>query len=270
MNSNTFIVLLLFLLGLTVANIIIQHFWNETNFITASASSTSVGDVNLTIQSSTALSNQQGTIDFGSGRVNASCDFCQMDSNSTTVSLYSNGSNMSQLVPGLANCCAGFTLVTAGFLLENTGSSNISIGYTCTGNCTFASFIGGTRNAGIGGLELRAVPNVIALQSGETGALDTASSCPGGSTLFRDGQWNITNSSSYNGGVQGKYGNSVYTTLSSRGHWLCGNYSNPALESDNTKDAAVIDINITIPQDAQAGAGRSSFRLTFNGTDASG
>ena len=241
------------------------------NLITAAASSTGTGDTNLTITATTSLTNQLQTINFANGRVNASCDFCEMDSNSTTVSLYSNGSNMSQMIPTLANCCVSWFVVSNGFLLENTGNVNISIGYTCSGNCTFASFIGGTRSPGMGGIQIRAAPNNIAKQSGESGVTDTTNSCTGGGILFRDIQWNITNSSSYTGGgVQGGFGNVVYTSLSSRGHWLCGNYSNAMLEPNNDRDAGVIDINVTIPQDAPSGAGPSTFRLTFNGTDSSG
>ena len=241
------------------------------NLITAAASSTGTGDTNLTITATTSLTNQQQTIDFGSGRVNSSCDFCEMDSNSTTVSLYSNGSNASQIIPTLANCCVSFFVVQNGFLLENTGNVNISVGYTCAGNCTSASFIGGTRSPGMGGLQIRVAPNNIAKQTNESGVTDTTNSCTGGGLKFRDTQWNITNSTSYSGGgVQGGSGNSVYTSLSSSGHWLCGNYTNAMLEPNNDRDAGVVDINITIPQDAPAGAGRSSFRLTFNGTDASG
>lgn len=277
-SNRSIVILLSIALVLAVASIILNahRFQQATAFsemVTSAATSSGIGETNLTISSSTSLTNQNALINFGSGTVNASCDFCQMDSNQTTVSLFSNGSNLTQ-TPTLANCCVSFTVVSSGFLLENTGNVNLSVGYTCTGNCTFASFLGGSRAPGMGGLEIRVAPNSIARQSGESGVVDTTVSCQGGGSTFRDTQWNITNGSDYGGSgggaVNGTGGNEVYRSLSSRGHWLCGNYTNPGLDSDNSRDAGVVDINVTIPGTAPATGVRTSFRLTFNGTDSAG
>ncbi len=234
--------------------------------ITGVATSTTTGETNLTILAVTSISTTFNTLSFGSGRVNASCDFCIMDSNTTVISMYSNGSNFTA-----PQCCVNFnTSANAGFLIENTGNVNISIGYTCSGNCTFPAFIGGTRLLGMGGLELKVTPNSVTVQSGEQGSTDTASSCLGGGGLNITG-WNITNGSGGYGmgppngtGV----GQNTYVMISAAGHWLCGNQSHYPLDSGNTKDAAVVDINVTVPADAPATGIKSSFVLTFNATSA--
>ena len=287
--SNRTIMGLLFLaLFLTIASTVIgvsklNRLGGVYNLVTG-APSFSFGETNVTISSITALTliGGNGTaINFGTGFINSSCNFCQMDSNSIFVSGYSNGSNLSGAFQ--TQCCTTFTTPSAGFLLENTGNTNLSVGYTCSGNCTFANFIGGTRgeitkvgSTGGSGLEFKVTSNNIASQGGEEGILDTAASCRGGGTLYRDSSWNITNSSAYsncpsgfsnsfNGNCTG-IGTATYASLSTIGHYLCGNSSSYPLMSDNTQDAAVIDINITIAYDSGIGGGRSSFRLTFNGT----
>lgn len=234
-------------------------------YLTAAAT-TATGQTNLTITASTAITNQKALIDFGSGNVNASCDFCQMDSNGVTASTATtNGVNTSD-----GSCCGAWNYTqTAGFLLENTGNANISVGYTCSGNCTYGLFIGGSRPGGFGGLEIKVTSNNVASQTTESGGTDSASSCVGGGTLYRSGSWNITNSSSYSGALTeatGGLGEAYYVQLSSLGHWLCGNYTASPLMSDNTKDAAVVDINVSIASDSPATSVRSSFILTFNAT----
>lgn len=237
------------------------------DIFTGAATSTSTGKTNVTITSTTSLTNQVSDIDFGSGYVNASCEFCIMDTNQSVLNMFSNASNQSTVGTAGTLCCLSFTSVTSGFLIENTGNKNLSVGYTCSGNCTHASFIGGTLNGEMGGLEIKVNPNNIRVQSGETGGTDAAASCAAGGVngYFYWNAWNMTNLSSYSsagiGGDQGKY-----ISLSDTGHWLCGNRTNYPLDFDNTKDAAVIDINITIPNDAPATSIESSFTLTFNGT----
>lgn len=249
------------------------------SWLSSAAVSTATGDVNLSISAVTSLSNQRAIIDFGAGYVNASCNFCQMDSNAVTTSLYSNGSNFSSL----PQCCTSWnsTGQNAGFLLENTGNVNISVGYTCTGNCTFDTFIGGVRAPGMGGVEIKATSNSVAAQSGEVGGTDSSLSCVGGGTLynitFGTAAWNITNNTAWgsNNNVSGRtgagLGEAAYVPFSSTGHWLCGNQSSFPLSSVNGNDAAVVDINITIPATAPPTPPgvNNSFRLTFNGTSAS-
>ncbi len=269
-SNKTIIALLLVALAITIAGTIVSinkvmELRDNYGLLTSAATSSSTGQTNLTITATTSITNQNNTINFGSGRVNASCNFCAMDSNNTVTNLYTNGSDLTGTT---GQCCAGFTAVTDGFLIENTGNVNISVGYTCSGNCTHLLFIGGSRYPGMGGLEIRTVPNSIGVQVGDS-LVDTAASCQGGGTYYRDGQWNLTNASSYDQpGSFGKFGNSVYTSLSSFGHWLCGNNTHYPLEATNTRDAAVIDINVTIPADAIGTGVQSSFTLTFNGTSA--
>ena len=165
------------------------------------------------------------------------------------------------------SCCGTWNYSqTAGFLLENTGNVNISVGYTCAGNCTHLLFIGGSRAPGMGGLEIKVTANVAARQSTESGAADSVASCVAGGTYYRDFGWNITNSTSYSVAGLGSYGVANYTSLSAAGHWLCGNFTHSPLVSDNSKDAAVVDINVTIPTTAPATGIESIFTLTFNGT----
>jgi len=233
------------------------------------AASFSYGFTNLTITSNTALSLFGGngtTLNFGSGYINSTCNATAMDSNNINISYYANGSNLG----ANGRCGVGFSGVSTGFLIENTGNINVSVGYVCTGNCTHALFIGGARIYGTNGIDIKVTQNVDAQQSGEDGGIDTAASCQGGGSYYRDTGWNITNSSSYTGGALGSFGTGSYTAFapssSGSGHYLCGNSSHFPLASDNNRDAAVVDFNITIGADAPASGVRSSFTITFNGT----
>ena len=287
-SNKTIVLLLVISLSITILTVVVSvsklYGFGVVYTIFTGAPSFSFGETNITITSNTALSliGGNGTvISFGSGFINSSCNFCQMDSNGINVSGYANGSNLTTAGnPSISACCTTFTVPSSGFLLENTGNVNLSVGYTCSGNCTFANFIGGTRGRFVGGtggsgLEFKVTPNSVASQGGEEGGTDTAASCGGGGTLYRDSSWNITNSSAYSscpGGFSNTFnGNctgfptATYTSLGTN-HYLCGNSSNFPLMADNTQDAAVVDINITIVTDSGIGGGRSSFRLTFNGT----
>src|SRR3989344_5575250 len=98
----------------------------QYQFLSGAAVTTATGQTNLTITSSTSLTNQKFLIDFGSGNVNASCEFCAMDSNNVPFSMPSTGVNASS-----GACCGAWNYSqTAGFLLENTGNQNLSVGYT--------------------------------------------------------------------------------------------------------------------------------------------
>src|SRR3989344_6705272 len=266
------------------------------NFLTGAATDTSaVGEVNITINSVTSLTNQVSAISFGSGRVNASCDYCVIDTNFINTSYFSDGTKLSSPLPFHGGegqgCCVGFSGNQSGFLIENTGNVNISVGYQCSRNCTFDSFLGGTRQAAMAGLEIKVTPNLWAQQSGESGGLDTLASCagnsaggglnPGGLLPFNLSGWNISNATGWGIGngarSQAGFNGSTYVMLggvhyqspnnvSSGGHWLCGNQTHYPLSSNNNFDAAVVDINLTIPSDAPATGVRSSLLITFNGT----
>ncbi len=272
-HSNTLLITLFFValvLSITTTYMNINQisiFYLSTNPLTGAASF-SFGQTNLTINAVTSLSlaGANGTVlNFGSGYVNATCDAFVMDSNNINISLYSNGSILGG---AQGKCGVGFTSVSSGFLIENTGNQNISVGYTCSGNCTFSSFIGGTRY-GTNGLDIKITQNVDAGQAGEEGGTDVAASCQGGGTYYRDSAWNITNATTYTIAPFG-FGTGIYTAFapstSGNGHYLCGNSSHFPLASDNTRDAAVVDFNITIPANAPATSVRSSFTITFNGT----
>ena len=249
------------------------------NLLTGAATSTGTGQTNLTITSTTSLTNQNQNINFGSGRVNQSCNFCGLVGSDGYVNFFSNGSN----ITSGSTCCVSFTDPSNinAFLLENTGNVNISVGYTCSGNCTHATFLGGTRAPGMGGIEIMIGPNNQAAETGEQGSTDTSPSCQGGGNLYRDtsdgskGGYNITNASSYGGGSvrgvwskNGENGYFIAAVLSPYGHWLCGNQTNFPLMADNTKDAFAMTMNLTIPNDAIGTGVQSSLTLTFNGTSA--
>src|SRR3989344_1076895 len=235
-SDGFLLVLFVLALGVTVASSLVTlQNWGYLggNFLTGAAVTTAGGEANLTVNAVTSITNQNFTINFGSGYVNASCNFCSMDSNKTFINYFSNGSNPSSLEEG-RSCCVSFTEVSSGFLLENTGNTNLSVGYTCTGNCTHALYIGGTLYA----------------------------------QLNTNG-WNISNGTAWGGAIAGSgagLGDGLYVSLSTAGHWLCGNATSYPLRADNTQDAAVIDINVTIPHDAIGTGVRTSFNLTFNAT----
>src|SRR3989344_3025053 len=136
MHNKTIVVLLAFALAVSFVNVGLTYykinlFGGTVNLLTG-APSFSFGETNITVTSNTALtlSGGNGTaINFGSGFVNGSCNFCQLDSNNTFVSGYSNGSNLSD--SGQTQCCTSFTVPSSGFLLENTGNINLSVGYIC-------------------------------------------------------------------------------------------------------------------------------------------
>lgn len=239
------------------------------NLLTGAATTAAGGEANLTVNAVTSITNQNFTINFGSGYVNASCNFCSMDSNNTVINYFGNGSNTSSLEDG-RTCCVNFNTVTSGFLLENTGNTNLSVGYRCTGNCTHALYIGGNLAPTMGGLEIKVTPNNERRQYGESGGTDSAESCLGGGTLYAQlntNGWNISNTSAQGGDLRNAgRGDGVYVVLSSVGHWLCGNATSYPLEADNSRDAAVIDINVTIPANAIGTGVRTSFNLTFNAT----
>ncbi len=269
-SNKTIIMLLALALMVTVASTFFTiqkiNSLDQTFNVITGAPSFSFGETNITVSSVTALTlgGANGTlINFGTGYVNASCDACFIDSNNISSNAFANGSFTNNTEKAV--CCTTFSQPTSGFLLENTGNTNLSVGYTCSGNCTFAAFSGGTRLAGYGGLEIKVGPNSVALQTGEQGVTDSSLSCRGGGTLYRDQGWNITNLTSYTvAGPTAGIGGDIYTSLSSIGHYLCGNATNFPLMSDNVQDAGVVDINLTILSDAPALGIRSSFRLTFN------
>jgi len=213
------------------------------SFLTGAATSSTTGVTNLTITSQTSITNQVNSIEFGSGYVNASCTACAMDSNGVHNQT--------------ANCCISFYNVIQGFLLENTGNINISVNYTCLGNCSPRELLGGTNPT----FQIKATSNFVANQSREFSAADTAASCMAYSGAVLGG-WNITNATVVNNPEAN------YTTVIRTGMWLCGNLTHFPLDFKNSQDAGVIDINLSIPEDAPAGYGVTNVTFIFWATSA--
>jgi hypothetical protein len=208
--------------------------------VTGAATSSAMGVSNLTISGLTSITNNVRSIEFGSGFVDDGCTSCVMDSNGQH--------NQTGL------CCLGFFNTSSGFLLENTGNTNLSVNYTCSGSCTAEDFIGGTDPE----FKLKVTSNYLAEQSGETTA-DTTASC---GLLVNDVQyygWNISDSP----GTDLTTPEATYIDISTGGSWLCGNMTNFPLNSTDVSDAAVIDINVSIPADAPAGDLKTA-TFTFN------
>ncbi len=211
--------------------------------LTGAASTVVGGNASVTIQSQTKVTNVgNATVAFGSGYVNGSgsCSVCRMDSNGTVDN---------------DTCCVSFNRLNTGFLLENTGNENVSVNWSCSGNCTGASFIGTS-----GELEIKVTANSVAVQSGELGATDSSTSCGGvegtGAGSFPNGAWNITNGST----SATRYPMVTYVGLTDTASsgWLCGNTTHYPLESADARDAAVVDVNVTIV----AGTGGSGYGST--------
>ena len=268
------VALLVTVVGTVVSVSTLSELGGTYTYLTGAATSTSTGLTNITITSTTSITLTNTQVNFGSGRVNATCNFCEMlsgyvmgSASSKIWSYYANGTNTSApTFPQTAfdtNCCVSFSTSTQGILIENTGNVNVSVGYTCSGNCTHTLFIGGNRAPGMGGLTFAVNKNSAGIV--ENGVADTGTPCEGGGSYYRDSGINITNATSYTDSTFSR-GNYSFYPLSSQGHWLCGNYTHSPLMPDNLKDALVVDFNVTVPADAVGTGVQSSFTLTFNAT----
>jgi hypothetical protein len=240
MNKNTMIGLLAVALVFSIGGTFVLL---EANSLTGAATATATGQVNLSITSTTAVTAQIAIIDFGSGYVEGG-DECAMDS---------NGQHNQT-----GTTCIGFTNVTDGFYLENTGNFNISVNYSCNGNCTANEFIGGTSPA----FELR-VTNAFQ-RNGSAQTNDTSTSCyaynDGSSAAVFNG-WNLST-----GGVAavGSFERQYLSIDTYPNATLCGNTTHFPLSPTNTYDAGVIDINVSIPLDAPGTSANSTATFTFN------
>ncbi len=239
-SNNTIMALLLVALLITVTGTVIstqkiKGLAETYTVLTTAASSSATGESNLTITSSTSITNNVATINFGAGTVNASCVSCMMDSNDTSLP---SG-------PGAYNdsCCVNFTTVVNGFTLENTGNVNISVNYTCGGSCTAGEFIGSPTGPATGNhLQLITVPNSIDGGT-ETGPIDTALSC------FQNNSWTPQS----------------YTNVTAAGQYLCGNSTVFPLDSDNTRDAVVVHLRVNISSATIGSGTRKNATFTFGG-----
>lgn len=240
-SNNTIMALLLVALLITVTGTVIstqkiRGLAEAYTVLTTAAAASASGESNITITSSTSITNNVANINFGAGSVNATCISCLMDSND------SNGINAS----GSYNrsCCVNFTNVTSGFLLENTGNINISVNFTCGGSCTPAEFIGSTVGESSGNrFQFITAPNSLEAQAGETGVADTALSC------FQNNSWTPQS----------------YTNVTAAGQYICGNSSVYPLDSDNTRDAVVIHLRVNISGTTTGVGTRKNATFTFGG-----
>jgi len=131
--------------------------------ITGGAATSSTGTANLTISAQTEITNQNESINWGTGYVNGSHTNCTMTSE------------------GEMEGCIDFTNQSNGFLLENTGNYNISVNYTV--DLAAAGFIGGSNPDPE--FQIRVMNNSVA-QQGDDSSVDTVASCLG------SGGWNIS------------------------------------------------------------------------------
>ena len=278
-SNRTIVALLAVALVITVVGTLVSvsklnELGGTYTYLTGAATSTSTGQTNITITSTTSLTLANTNINFGSGRLNGSAKACAIDTNNSVLNIWSNGTTSGgNFVNDDRTGCVSFTGPTSGFLLENTGNNNVSVGYTCSGNCTRLLFTGSGLGGAISwgytnGLDIKISAQSKRKQSGESGVVDANPSCAGGGTFYRDSGWNITNGTAYTQSSQGNLvaSEQTYLPLSTQGQWLCGNYTASPLLPDNSKDAAVLDINVTIDDSAVGTGVQSSFTLTFNAT----
>jgi len=228
---------------ITIFNIITT----KNGSLLTGAATSGAGQTNLTISSTTSISFPTTSIAFGAGYVGSGTE-CVMATNGQHNQ---SGTN-----------CYSFINVTQGFFIENDGNMNLSINFSCTGNCSAASFIGGTNPS----LQFRVLNSHKRNYSGQSN--DTAPSClsyngANGNNVYFGG-WNISyNFSSrtiFNASEEG-----VYTNLnfSHSYGFICGNKTHFPLWGTASSDSGVVDINISIPEDAPAINFNSSFTLTF-------
>lgn len=241
-SNRTIVVLLslailLTISGTAVSIVKVLSLRDSYEIITGAATTTATGQANVTITATTSITNWISAVNFGSGYVNPNCTACVMDS---------NGQHNQT-----GACCTGFTNVTNGFVLENTGNLNLSVNYSCSGNCTAAELIGGTNPQ----FEIRVKSTFTRNASGR--ANDTSASCMAynigtGAAIFNG--WNLSTNPE---GTYVEIGTLQNATL-------CGNTTHFPLSPNLGYDAAVVDINVSIPDDAPASGVQSSATFTFN------
>jgi len=251
-SNKSIVFLLAIALVITVAGTFVSvNQITDLQFLTGAAVDTAVGTTNLTIAATTSIiiANGAGAIDFGSGFVNNTCSVCKMDTLNGTIT----------------GCCVNFNNVSAGgFLLENAGNVNISVGVICTGSCSGDEFVGNASAlSNITAWVVDAAADATTNSSGtsqidSSGSRDTAASC----TALEWNGWiarfdNQSNTSP---------GNFSVSFTDGSGAWLCGNATSYPLEPDNTKDAGIFHLNVTIDA-LETGTGRqANITFTFNAT----
>jgi len=246
-------VALVITLATTVINLDRLGYLSGSDFITASATSSSDGVSNLTINSATSITNNLASINFGAGTVNGSCSVCSMGT-----------------VFGKTNkCCLSFNNISyGGFILENTGNENISVGYTCGGNgnsCNSSSFVGTATGNNFTYYVVDAFNDPVPTTDANfTGQKDTVKSCDG---LGFDGWLARANQSNTSGSPTLPVATAL-EPVSVKGGWLCGNSTVFPLSGDNTMDSGVFHINLSISSTQLGTGARRNVTFTFNATSA--
>ena len=223
-SNKTIFFLLIAALIITVIGTGVSVFKTTGGNFLITGAVTDTGTTSVTVTATTSITNQVPRLNFGSGYVNISAENC---------SLLSDGNSDD------STRCISFSNVTQGFLIENTGNTNVTLNWTCAGNCTAANLIGGTNPR----FELRMTAGSLAAdQSNQQGANDTKATCAGNlaGTTFAD--------------------------VNSAGAFICGNGSTYPFPFNNSADAVLVDFNLTLPEDAAAGGGQINATFTFTGT----
>ena len=226
-NDNLIFYLLVLALIITVIGTGMGIFRVGGGNLLLTGAATAVGTTSVTVTATTSLTNQVSQVNFGSGYVNATATYCN---------LISNGSSFN-----FTTTCVSFNNVTQGFLLENTGNTNVSLNWSCSDNCTAAQLLGGTSP----GFQIRNMPAFQAFnQTGQSGSNDTATSCNATINLR----------------------NNTFGDVRLGGEFICGNVSVYTFEPTNSKDAIIVDFNLTVPEDALTGRGQENATFTFTAT----
>ena len=208
-------------------------------FTAAGTANASFANTSLTVSTVTAITFaiNADNFTFGQGYVNASCTGqCVMSTNGVQNQTV-NGSFTAS-----SGCCTGWDSIQRGLLIENTGNINVSINFTCTspnanGNCSASGFIGGSNPV----MQIRFIPNSQRGQTGEYGATDTFPACH---------TYTIVSGTTTQSFANITMANFSESNLNRTPAGVCGNTTAFPLNYDNTMDALVADLNITIGSDA--------------------
>ena len=185
------------------------------------------GTAQLTVATTSSIKYTSATVDFGSGNVN-------------TSGSYTNCSLLTVLVDGqYMRGCESFTTVTNGFTVENDGNTNLSV--TLYSNISGVTFIGSSGaffgwNVSLN--ESNSCYNVTG--SPDMGIYpNTTADCGSGNTT--------------SAGTCG----AIFENVSVNPKTIC-----PRLRYEDFNDALNIDINVTVPFDAPAGAKYAKLIIT--------
>ncbi len=186
------------------------------------------GTATVTIATYSSITFTAATVSFGSGSVNSSIgglNNCTLDTRGTTRG------------------CVDFTAVSAGFVVENDGNTNLTI--ELVSNATVLQFIG--ESSGIFGWNV---------------SLNESGSCRNISTAPADTPVNPnTTTECGSSNIAGSACGSIFEAVTTGG---TGKVVCPRLLFDDPRDALRIDINITMPVGTPAGS--KGAKLTVTGT----